>query len=415
MSARALAVLLHGEHVADVERVRRGELRLTYLADAARSGTTPLSLSLPPEVGRFTGAVVSRYLWGLLPENGQALAAVARQHGADPHDPLSLLAAIGLDCAGAVQLTPADAIESVRQRDGSLEPARDVEHRLAQMRLSDEASWTMAEDHWSLGGTQQKFTLRSSEGRWFYPRGSLPSTHIVKPGVRTARHQALLEHLSMRAASLLGLAAASTGYLDFGSERAIVVERFDRVAHDGEIRRVHQEDLCQALGVEEKYESLGGPGVLAVVGLLRAAAATARQAEASVAAFLDGVIYNVVIAAPDAHARNFSVVLDGGDVSLAPLYDVATGLAYARRPGHPRLGSMSVSGTYDLDEVDGDSWRRLGDTVAVDGDRLAQRAESLRDGATAAFEKAAGEIDDWDGGVRDVMARLAPRLVGRGT
>jgi serine/threonine-protein kinase HipA len=409
VNPRSLAVMLSGEHVADVEQTRHSGLRLTYVSDYARPGTTPLSVSLPPEVGRFTGPVVSTYLWGLLPENGDALAAIARQHDADQRDPLSLLAAIGLDCAGAVQFAPERDIERVRSRAGSLEPATDVEVRLAEMRMSDEASWTMVEDHWSLGGTQQKFTLRLSEGRWFYPRGSLPSTHIIKPGVRTVKHQALLEHLSMRAAALLGLDAASTEYVDFGSERAIIVERFDRALEAGEVRRVHQEDMCQALGVEEKYESHGGPGIAEIVGILRGAAATSRQAEANVAAFLDGVVYNVVIAAPDAHARNYSVVLEGENVRLAPLYDVATGLAYDRKPGQ-RIGSMSVSGDLDMEAIGGDHWRRLGDSLSVDGERLVERAEDLRERAPVAFEEAARDIDDWDSGVTEVLARLKPWL-----
>lgn len=95
---------------------------------------------------------------------------------------------------------------------------------------------------------------------------------------------------------------------------------------------------------------------------------------------------------------------------MAPLSDVATGLAYRRNAGSPRLGSMSVSGTFDLNAIDGDHWRRLGDAVAADGDRLAEKAGTLQDQAPAAFEEAASDVDDWDGGVRALLARLMPRL-----
>lgn len=54
----------------------------------------------------------------------------------------------------------------------------------------------------------------------------------------------------------------------FGDERVIVVERYDRVVRDGVVRRVHQEDVCQALGVrpEAKYQSEGGPSPEAITG-----------------------------------------------------------------------------------------------------------------------------------------------------
>lgn len=408
-----LAVLLAGEHVADVERTRRGVIRLTYHDSATRPGSTPLSLSLPPQRSTFTGETVEGYLWGLLPESEDARNALRRTHGADPRDPLSLLAAIGKDCAGAVQFCLPDEIDETRDRVGWLEPVSnsEIEARLVEMRMDEDSSWALPGDHWSLGGMQQKFTLRRESGRWFYARGAEPSTHIVKPGVHRMEAQALIEHVSMRAARHLGLGAAHTEYADFASERAIVVQRFDR-ARDGaeNVGGVHQEDLCQALGVREKYEEQGGPSAKTIAALLRDSASTASGARGNIEAFLDGLIFSTVIGAPDAHARNYSVILDGDVVRLAPLYDVASGLAYSVDPRRPRVLSMSIGGTFDLAAIDADAWRRCAGDLGLAEDLVLDRVAGISHSTPDAFDKALGEIDDWDGSVSSVRSRLMSGL-----
>lgn len=49
-----------------------------------------------------------------------------------------------------------------------------------------------------------------------------------------------------------GLRAARSRGVVFGDEVAIVVERFDRVVLECDIRRMHQEDFCQALGISRR-------------------------------------------------------------------------------------------------------------------------------------------------------------------
>jgi len=155
----ALAVLLSGRLIGQVERTRAGVLRLTYLPEASAPGATPLSLSLPPTEQSITGPRVESFLDGLLPDNTRVRQSIAREHGADASDPLSLLAVIGKDCAGAVQFCPPDQVEQTLARTGHLVPVSnsDIEMRLAEMRMDQDASWTMPEEHWSLGGGQQKW------------------------------------------------------------------------------------------------------------------------------------------------------------------------------------------------------------------------------------------------------------------
>lgn len=406
-----LAVLLGGEQVALLERTR-STLRLTYSGEHRSPDATPLSLSLPPTLGSHTGRAVEAYLDGLIPDNDSALDAIRRQYGADPQDRMSVLAAIGKDCAGAVQFCLPGDVDDVRARSGDLVPVSEaeIEQRLAELDVDEDASWILPGEHWSLGGTQQKFTLRRHQDRWWLAHGAEPTTHIVKPGIRALRAQALAEHVSMRAAAHLGLDVARTAFTEFKSQTAIVITRFDRTPDaDGTPIRRHQEDLCQALGGTEKYEEYGGPSALDVIALLRDASATPGQARANVDRFVDGLLYNTVIGAPDAHARNYAVLLAGEQVELAPLYDVASGLGYGAG-GQDRALSMSIGGTFLLEEVTLDAWRRFAETARLDDARLLDRLAALADAVPAAFENVLAEVDDWHGRATSLRERLLPRL-----
>jgi serine/threonine-protein kinase HipA len=412
-SPRQLAVILGGRVVAHVERTRAGVLRLTYEPDARGETDTPVSLSLLPTVGTFTGDSVDGFLWGLLPDNDRALTAIGSRYRADPRDPLSLLAAVGKDCAGAVQLCTPDEVDATIDRDGTLVPVTesDIEMRLAELRTDENAGWVMPGEHWSLGGSQQKFPLRRTGEGWFEAQGAAPTSHILKPGIDKLTAQALLEHVSMRAAAACGIDVAFTEYVEFKSEQAIVVTRFDRApTPDGGLVRLHQEDMCQALGVTEKYEDRGGPTPTTIIRLLRAASRTAADERANVARFVDALVFNTVIATPDGHARNYAVLLDRDTVTLAPLFDVASGLAYDTRASDGRKLAMSVAGEFDPDAVTDDDWRRFADTNNLDATGVLDRVHRYADTIPDAMRAALAEVDDWNGTARALADRLLPAV-----
>src|SRR5690606_28552404 len=146
--------------------------------------------------------------------------------------------------------------------------------------------------------------------RWGLPAGSTPSTHILKPGIPEYREQALNEHVCVSLARSLGLPAARTELRSFDDHRAIVVERFDRRRTSRGVERVHQEDLCQALAVSpsQKYQDDGGPAIPRIVELFRRVQ-TKDRADVTVRRYLLSVAFNWLIAAPDAHAKNYSILL----------------------------------------------------------------------------------------------------------
>jgi serine/threonine-protein kinase HipA len=172
----------------------------------------------------------------------------------------------------------------------------------------------------------------------------------------------------------------------FEDVTAIVVERYDRVRVRGAIRRVHQEDLCQALGYPptKKYENEGGPGAADIVELLRASALGAKKegradsaAELDVATFVDALILNWFVGGTDAHAKNYSLLIGPRQVRLAPLYDVASVFAYPHLNPRKAKLAMKIGGRYRLDEIGVVTWGELADKLHLDSGAVIDRVRGL--------------------------------------
>lgn len=102
-----LAVWLHGRRIAWLTGTSLRP-RLEYLPDLVAeygAGAALLSLSLPLQSKAINGPAVLNFFDGLLPE-GQVRAHLADLHGVASTDIKALLAAVGADCAGAVQVLP---------------------------------------------------------------------------------------------------------------------------------------------------------------------------------------------------------------------------------------------------------------------------------------------------------------------
>lgn len=363
MKDRRLDVYIVGQHAGVLTQSSSGSLSFRYL-EGYRGA--PLSSSMPLSTRVYRDKAVLPYLWGLLPEDPAVRKRIAAEEGVSHNNPFALLGVIGLDCPGAVQFCSRDA--SVL-REEALVPVgdREIARRLALGRGADGSGWLTQNEHWSLGGQQSKFALRRQDGKWFSCEGAAATTHIFKSGVRGLAHQALNEFVCMRAAAGLGINAAQVEYTEFegdqGVEPAIIIERYDRRADaDGHVVRLHQEDLCQALGClpDNKYTMYGGPSVFDVLQLLSSTGATAQE---SVVGFLQMLFFNYLIAGTDAHAKNYSIILSAdGSRRLAPMYDVASIAPYVDRAQWrvkpPKL-VMSIGGENRVGCVGFGNLRRL--------------------------------------------------------
>ena len=414
-----LVALLDGQEVG---RIRRGAgNRLTFVyADAWRetADAYPLSLSMPFAAREHGRAVVEAFLWGLLPDNEQVLDRWAARFQVSARNVFALISCVGEDCAGAAQFVAPSRLESLRHGNEDsiawLDEA-DIAQRLRTLR-EDHAAWRLPRDagQFSLAGAQPKTALLRQDDRWGVPSGRQPTTHILKPPTGQFDGHAENEHVCLALARRLGLPAAQTSVERFGDEIAIVIERYDRLRRGNHILRVHQEDVCQALGVmpTRKYQNEGGPGAVAIVDLLRA---HSTDREADVDTLVTALGFNWLIAGTDAHAKNFSLLLGGRHIRLAPLYDIASIFPYDAFNRHKVKLAMKIGNEYKLDDIGVRQWQKFAGVARVDADALVARlkdmADQLPDEVSAARKHA--QKSGLDHAVIDRLAERVIEHVGR--
>lgn len=411
-----LAILADGQVMGAIRKDKRARLTLAYDANWRRAANAyPLSLSMPLVVAEHAHAKIQPWLWGLLPDNEAILARWGQRFQVSPRNPFALLAHVGEDCAGAVQIVEPERVDALRAQPAGQVDWIDDKDIAARIRLlrEDHAAWRMARDagQFSLAGAQPKTAFLFENGRWGVPSGRAPTTHIVKPPTATFDGHAENEHVCLALARMLGLPAAASEVRVFEGEVAIVVERYDRVRMGGAIRRLHQEDMCQALGLPPtgKYENEGGPGVQPIVELLRGY--SSRPSD-DVWTFMRALALNWLIGGTDAHAKNYSVLIGaGGRARLAPLYDVASTLPYDFDFKKLRL-AMKIGGRYLLDDISLRHWRKLASSVRLDEEQVRTTcldlAERLPDALTDVIKTART-----DGLDNAMLQRLSDALILR--
>lgn len=429
-----LMVCLDGQLAATLEA--SGErTRLEYEESwLAVPGSYPLSQSLPLRPGSLTGAPVRNFLWGLLPDNERTLEVWARQFHVSARDPAALLAHVGEDCAGAVQFVREERLDEVLA-SGS-RPAEIIwlddaglEERVRHLaRDAGAARESAAEGQFSLSGAQAKTALHfdSRRKRWGIPRGRLPTTHILKPASGDYDGFAENEHFCLALAARVGLAAARTQWLPLGGIPTLVAERYDRIQIDGRWHRIHQEDCCQAVGVDpgSKYENEGGPGFARIMTLLEGGDEPSLDRDR----LMKTACLVYLLAATDAHAKNFSLLYSRGEnrpsMRLAPLYDIASTWPYPRRiPPQKMKLAMRIGRHYRMREIQPPHFEELAKACRYPADGL---MAALQDLAQRLPDESVGLLKEIEvkGMVRSVLARLRDglaaqckatiRLIGKG-
>lgn len=413
-----LITLLGGQIVGRVQPRTGGRLSFVYEESWREAeGAYPLSLSMPLAARAHDHRTVEAFLWGLLPDNEQILERWARKFQVSPRNVFALISNVGEDCAGAVQFVTPERLAAIQ--NGAADhvdwlTTKDIAERLRAVR-EDHAVWRLPRDtgQFSLAGAQPKTALLLQNGRWGVPSGRIPTTHILKPPTGQYAGHAENEHVCLALARACNLPAAISRVLRFDEEIAIVVDRYDRVPAGNQILRVHQEDMCQALGLmpTRKYQNEGGPGVKEIVDLLRTHS-SAREED--VRTFVYAVAFNWLIAGSDAHAKNYSVLISGEPrVRLAPLYDIASVLPYGDQFDLYKIKlAMKVGGEYELRQIGIRQWQKLAHEIRFNADELIAR---LRDMAKQLPDQIATARDQAhkDGLDEPIIDRLATELAKR--
>lgn len=380
-----LIVFLNESRIGALSRLKGGKLEFAYDEDY-RSGI-PLSYSMSVADRIHADATVRPFLWNLLPDDTRLLATWGRQYQVDPGNCYALLREIGEDCAGAVRfLSPDRASEAT---SGGLDPISEAEigKRLSQLERDPGAARNTADEgRFSLAGAQAKIALRLEGASWHIPRGSEPTTHILKPPRSDFAGHAENEHFCLKLAAVLGMRAAETHVRRFAGSKAIVVKRFDRLLHQGKLYRVHQEDMCQALAVgpANKYENDGGPGVPEVMKIVSGSNRRIEDRDA----FIQAVVYNYLILGTDAHAKNYSIQHAAEGFILAPLYDIASFAPYARSPKDERL-AMRIDRYYKIAQIQKRHFERMSRSCSYPPKRMLHHLEKFALSIPAASDQVA--------------------------
>lgn len=331
---RELSVWMNGERVGTWRRPPGGGQEFEYAEAWLTSPyARPISLSLPLRpAGTPYRAGVETFFENLLPDNRDIRERIQRRFHTESVGAFDLLAEIGRDCVGALQLLAADESPAgVRQITGRRLNAGGVAALLAGL-LNPASAYEPGLDEAfriSLAGAQEKTALLWHQGAWHCPTQATPTTHILKLPLGISPQSIDLttsvenEWLCAQIVRAYGIEVAACAMETFGPYRTLVVERFDRrLAADGAwYLRLPQEDLCQATGTPaaRKYESDGGPGIPDMLRLLLGSEEPGKEG----ADFLLTQFVFWLLAAIDGHAKNFSFfLLPGGSFRLAPRYDV---------------------------------------------------------------------------------------------
>ena len=321
-----------------------------------------LSASLPLQTEPLDDRKTRPFFAGLLPE-GQMRRLIAQQFQVSGQNDFALLDYIGGECAGAVTfLEPGQVLHESTQGD-------DVQW------LSDEEVVAILDElprrpmlagkdglRLSLAGAQDKLPVVFDGNRLGLPRNGTPSSHILKPPIHAVEDSVINEGFCMALAEAMQLKPAKSKVHTVLNRPFLLVERYDRVADEqGHRRRLHQEDFCQALGVEPemKYQNEGGPDLAQCFDLVRR---ITRPSAPQVLRLYDYVIFNALIGNHDAHAKNFSLLYVGKIPVLAPFYDTLSTAVYPTLT--PKM-AMKIGSKYKFSEVQARHWDQLAEGAGL--------------------------------------------------
>lgn len=407
MNSESLEVRLAGEKVGELVRMKNGA-RFAFSEEVV--STHPfsplLSTALCVQEKPFDALRTFSWFSGLLPEDAR-LDELRRFYGIAEGDYFGLLAQIGWECAGAVEVVPAKdwALALTSQelsREKRLTP-EELAARLAALPSHpyDDASSLRV----SLGGFQEKLCVVIGSGDWAatepghralssaaLPLDGAPSTHILKPQPQ-GRLAGLVEGEAwgMEVARHVTEAARSA-LLDLpDAPPTLLVERFDRIETERGLVRLHQEDCAQALGIEpgRKYAATASPTksdptYQGIADLLSRYAVDSLEERKRL---LKHLFVNTVLGNTDAHAKNYALLHDDDTIRLAPLYDVVPALEIT--PNVLFMG-LRIDGRIRIDriareniEAEARSW---GLPARVVDEVLGRAAEDVRHGVAIASE-----------------------------
>ena len=316
-----LNVFVRGKAVAILSSDDGVEHSLTYRHDALPEDFVSLQMPVQPKswvwpIGLHPVFQVS------LPE-GFLLSVLKEQVGPQLGGrPLDLLAVVGRNMVGRVQLAAGDTPDHAA--------ARLELDSLLHANVSAELFMELIRQYATSGvsGVVPKFL--TPETRALFRKGSVKTErHIVKGSSEKMPFVALNEHLCMEVARRTGFPTPATQVSDDG--QVLVVERFD--IDPVTQQRYGFEDCCSLLGLtpDDKYDSTWERVARLVGDYVPASLLKQSREQLAVTLLLTHALGNA-----DCHTKNLALLYSGlDDVHVAPIYDMLTIRAYDRYAANP--------------------------------------------------------------------------------
>lgn len=389
MSRKALGLYYNAQKVGTLTEDPQNQIEFTY-EDSWNRSSDGFAISQSLRGKKTDGIEAQNYFANLLPE-GDVRLDVCRKLGISNDNDFELLKALGGECAGALviseeppsalkreyqKISPADLKKRFHEGLSVLSGVQDAEHGI---RLS-------------LAGAQDKIPVLFKNDELFLPQNGALSSHILKfPSHRGFKEMPENEYLMSCLARKLKLPFPRTQLLDLGGLRVYLIERYDRlIVQDGNSERLHQEDLCQALGYsyKKKYEKDGGPTFQQVYqGIENGSASLPQDLEKA----LRWLIFNVAVGNCDAHAKNISLVMLRPNLwSLSPFYDIVCTRAY---PRITTLLAMKIGGADDSGTITGTHWKRLAKDISTGAKFILELVEEIATSVPEQFKEVQTEFE----------------------
>lgn len=407
----ALNIFWESDLIGRLERDLKGNFLFQYSIEwLNHTSSLPLSIQLPLRTEPFYDKECKTFFSNLLPE-GSIRTLIARKLGISETNDFEFLKQLGGDCAGAISIIP-EGRAAANQGGYELITREELNHMIEQM-TENPLLTARSEVRLSLAGAQQKLPVYIENEKIYLPKGTFPSSHIIKPPSPWFRDMIQNETFCMMLAKRIGLPVPEVQIWQ-GNFPLYIVERYDRKKdQEGKLHRIHQEDFCQALGYSymQKYEADGGPNLKQCFFLI---SKSSTQSIIDKKILLQGIIFNYLIGNCDAHAKNLSMLIAQQEYKLAPLYDLISTKVY------PQLShklAMKIGGKDEPEWISKIHWEKLAQEAEVTPKAVYQIGKKMAEQVTKHVRQLEKEFAVQNGTypilekVRTIILSSADRLI----
>jgi serine/threonine-protein kinase HipA len=353
MKKDQLSVRLHGIPVGILKQTPTGKMQFTYDISAKQE----ISIGMPLRDEPYSEVYSEAYFGGLLPESEAAKKIIGKRYSISHNNNFALLKAIGYDCAGAISFHSIDA--PIVLEDSIPLAAKIISEDKLYQHIKELPQKPLFMDvdglRLSLAGVQDKAAVCVIDNQIALAEHGCPTTHILKPSAQHVEGMAENEYFCLSIAKKIGLPVPDIALRKIKDISFLLIERYDRRIENMHVKRIHQEDFCQALGKlsSKKYENEGGPSFKDCFELLKSTAQPAVDRNLLASA----LVFNYLIGNMDAHGKNFSLLHHTQtNITLAPFYDMLCTKVY---PGLTSKMAMKIGSKYAVNLLLPRHWEAL--------------------------------------------------------